>query len=93
MLAHGRVIDEAGEPVLRASVAVQVLRAVDGKRDTAWVDERLVVTAAGADGRFELSGQPERGRMRLRASGEGYLPAYSREIAHGAAVEIVLVRR
>ncbi|MBC8329228.1 MAG: carboxypeptidase regulatory-like domain-containing protein [Planctomycetes bacterium] len=78
-LAAGQVVGPSGEPVADAGVMLQWKDYYgSGEDDWYWNHEWRIRSSSGADGRFELRGQPEdeeAEEFQLQASAEGYRPA------------------
>ena len=80
-----------GQRVREARAAHQI-QAGPTPQPAAWHTESLVRSRTDDEGRFELLGKAQPGRLRLRATRTGYMPAESAEINPGAEVNLHLSR-
>lgn len=77
-IVHGTVIDDRGQPIHGATVQLQRERDVGGKQPRlVFVDEAFVSASTDNEGRYELFGELEPGRYRLRAQARGHFPCES----------------
>lgn len=93
-IAHGTVVDDRDTPIEGASVQLQRERETGGKTpQPTFVDEAFTVCLSDAEGRFELYGDLENGRYRLRAQARDHFPAESSELGRDRPIDLKLQRR
>ena len=74
-IAHGTVVDDRGVPVAGASIQLQREREFERKqRRRVYVDEAFVQVRSGEDGSYEMFGELESGRHRLRVTARNHFP-------------------
>jgi hypothetical protein len=92
-IAYGTVVDDRGQPVPGATVQLQRERDAGGKQpQLVFVDEAFVVARADTEGRYELFGELEPGRHRLRAQARNHFPFESRDLRQDKQVDPQLLR-
>ena len=93
-IAHGVVVDDRGQPIKGATVQLQRERDVGSKQPRrAFVDEAFVVSRSDGEGRYELFGELEPGRYRLRVQAREHFPFESRDLRQGEQVDLELLRK
>lgn len=93
-LAFGTAVDDRGLPIPGATVQLQREREVRGKEPRReFIDEAFTATRADAEGHFELFGEIEAGRYRLRAQANEHFPFESDDLRRGETITLRLQRR
>lgn len=93
-LAFGTAVDDRGLPIPGATVQLQRERELSGKeRRREFVDEAFAVARADAEGHFELFGEFEAGRYRVRAQASEHFPFESDDLRRGETITLRLQRR
>ncbi len=92
-IARGLVIDDRGQPVPGANVQLVRERDLNGDPPRrAFVDEAFVMARADKEGRYELFGELESARYRVRVSTRRHFPFESDDIQPGAELDLKLLR-
>lgn len=92
-VAHGTVVDDRGEPVRGASIQLQIERPTSAQDPTPrFVEEAFLRTRSEEDGRFELLGDVEPGRLRLLVQARDHETFVSDDLRVGARVDVRLQR-
>ncbi|MCC6784203.1 MAG: carboxypeptidase regulatory-like domain-containing protein [Planctomycetes bacterium] len=86
-IARGRVVDERGQPVTRASVQVQV--SFDGQR---FVDGGLARSGVGEDGSFAVFGVPPQGTLRAAVTAPDHIAQVLPIVGIAAWLDVSLER-
>ncbi len=93
-IARGAVVDDEGVPIEDAHVQLQRERDVgDDQPKLRFVDEAFLETHTDEIGLFELFGEIEPGRYRLRVRTDEHFQAVTTDIRKGQSVEIRLERK
>jgi hypothetical protein len=91
LLAEGRITGDEPEVLKGASVNFEQQSVREGKVHWSWIQDALVVR--GEEGRFELRGETQAVRLRVRAQGERFLASEPVEFDVGARGLELEVRR
>jgi hypothetical protein len=92
-IAYGMVVDDRGEPVKGAALQLQRERQMSGKKlKMTFVDEAFVVGATDAEGHYEMFGELEPGRYRLRVRARGHFSLDSRDLRAGEQLDLQVLR-
>ncbi|MEE2888547.1 MAG: hypothetical protein VX951_14040 [Planctomycetota bacterium] len=92
-IAYGVVMNDRGEPIKGASLQLQRERQMGGEQlKMAFVDEAFVVGRSDAEGRYEMFGELEPGRYRLRVTARGHFTLNSNDLRTGSAFDLQLLR-
>jgi len=93
-IAHGRVVDDRGQPIKGARVKLQRERMSGGKKPRLrWVDEAYIATNTNAKGEYELFADLEAGKYRLRAQAKDHFPLETQGLTPRSPSDLRLVRK
>ncbi len=94
VVAHGTVVDDAGAPIPGAHVQLERERVVDSESGrTDFRAEEFCSVRTGADGRFELFGDLERGRYHLRIDAEDHFHVETPDLRRDGGPTLVEMER
>lgn len=92
-IAHGRVVDDRGEPVAGATVALEQQRPSGKNGELQFVEQAFVSVRSDADGRFVLAGElAPAAAFRLRVAAQGHFVAHVERFGPERELEVRLVR-
>lgn len=94
LIANGTVVDDREQPIEGATVKLQREREVGGKQPRLeFVDADFTRCRTDENGCFELFGELEPGRYRLRAEAEEHFPAESADLDPDEECDLILDRK
>ena len=92
-ITQGTVVDDRGEPISGVMVQLQSEREIIAKRPRLeFVDEAFVATRTDHEGNYELFGELELGRYRLRTESQGHFPYQFPDVRRGDRADLELLR-
>ena len=93
-IAQGTVVNDLGEPIEEATIQLQRERMRGGKnRRPEFADEDFTADRTDAEGRYELFGELDSGRYRLRAEAAEHFPVETADLGRGKPIDLTLDRK